>query len=180
MMADLASTPSTAGKEISVAEQLTLVRTRHIALMAKTLAILQGIFAAADPAEIVTLRDPDDGPRGWTPLEVLCHLRDFDEFFLGRARMMLAERHADLPGYDHERLAVERAYNSQAPADVLAALTESRGRAIEFYQALTATGWSRTGIHPARGYFTMTDAVMQVGLHDATHIEQIVRTLRAS
>lgn len=175
MAADAPSAPLTGAEE-----QMALVRERHIVLMAKTLATLHSIFAAADPAAIVTLQDPADGPKGWTPLEVLCHLRDFDEIFLARARMMLAEATPTLPGYDHEELAVARAYNRQTSPAVLAALADSRQRAIDFYRELTPAQWTRTGIHPARGHFTMTDAVMQVGLHDVTHIEQIVRTLASA
>ena len=160
--------------------QLDLVRRRHIALMEKTLATLQSVFAAANPTAIVSVRDPGDGERGWTPLEVLCHLRDYDEIFLARARMMVAEETPHLPGYDHEQLAIDRAYNDQSPAQVLATLADSRRAAVQFYRELTPEQWSRGGIHPERGYFTMTDAVMQVGLHDATHLEQILRTLASA
>lgn len=37
----------------------------------------------------------------------------------------------------------------------------------------------RAGIHPKRGHFTMTDAVIQVGHHDCMHLEQITRILTA-
>ena len=44
-------------------------------------------------------------------------------------------------------------------------------------QPITAADWERGGVHPERDNFTMTDAVMQVGLHDLDHLEQITRVL---
>ena len=37
--------------------------------------------------------------------------------------------------------------------------------------------WKRSGIHPERGEFSMTDAVIQVSHHDIGHIEQITLLL---
>ena len=160
--------------------QLDLVRTRHVRQMELTVCILQHIMARVDGATVTTLRDPDDGAKGWTTLEVLCHLRDYDAIFYQRAQMMAAGGTPDLPGYDHEALATERRYNEQDPATVLAALVESRARFVAFFRDLTPEQWQATGIHPERGLFTMTDAAMQVGLHDVLHIEQITRILASA
>lgn len=156
---------------------MTLVRQRSIALMQKTLDTLTNIMQNVDDHMAVTLRDPHDGDKGWTTLEVLCHLRDFDEFFHGRAVMMRDQGHPQLPAYDHEALAIERRYNEQNPAEVLADLQQKRARFVTFFQNLTDEQWERTGVHPERDSFDMTDAVMQVGHHDAIHIEQITRIL---
>jgi len=48
---------------------------------------------------------------------------------------------------------------------------------IAFFASLTPEQWARDGVHPEREGFTMTDAVMQVGLHDLDHLEQITRIL---
>lgn len=153
-------------------------RKSHIRLMFNTLAVLSYILEDVDPARATTLRDPNDGDKGWTTLEVLCHLRDYDRIFLDRARLMVAEPNPHLPGYDHEKLAVERRYNEQDPAAVLAELQASRAEFIAFFEALDGAQWQRAGIHPERGRFTMDDALMQVGQHDAIHLEQITRILR--
>lgn len=156
---------------------MTLVRQRSIGLMQKTLDTLTNILQKVDDHTAVTLRDPNDGDKGWTTLEVLCHLRDFDEFFHGRVLMMRDQEHPQLPAYDHESLAIERHYNEQNPAQVLADLQQKRARFVALFQSLTDEQWERTGIHPERDSFDMTDAVMQVGHHDAIHIEQITRIL---
>lgn len=150
------------------------VRKRHIFLMEKTLQILENVLKNITQEEAMTLRD---GENGWTILEVVCHLRDFDGFFRGRAEMMLMQDYPELPAYDHESLAVAMKYNEQDLREALAQLSESRERFIEFFNGLTDEQWEKAGIHPERGHFTMTDAVMQVTTHDANHLEQITRIL---
>ncbi len=158
-------------------DTLADVRKRHIALMRTTVAILGNVLEPVTQERATTLRDANDGAKGWTVLEVVCHLRDFDGFFYDRTVMMLEQEHPQLPSYDHEALAIERNYNGQQLRDAYEDLRQSRQRFVAFFQALTDAQWERAGIHPERGHFTMTDAVMQVGLHDATHLEQITRIL---
>ena len=153
------------------------IRQRHIALMQKTLDILIGMLRPVDQERATTLRDLSDGEAGWTTLEVLCHLRDFDGYFRGRAVMMAMQENPALPAYDHEAIAVERRYNEQNLQRVLDELMASRRETVDFFEELSDAQWARTGTHPERGDFTMTDAVMQVGLHDVVHVEQIVRIL---
>ncbi|RIK40596.1 MAG: hypothetical protein DCC55_14455 [Chloroflexi bacterium] len=157
---------------------LTPIRERQITLMQHTLGILGNILAGVDQATMTTLRDPNDGAKGWTALEVLCHLRDYDEIFYQRACLMLEQEYPHLPGYDHEALAIERRYNEQDFRQVYDDLVRSRQRLVEFFQGLTESQWARAGVHPERGHFTMTDACVQVGTHEALHLEQITRILR--
>ena len=159
------------------AQQLELVRTRHVGLMAQTLAILQHLLTDVDQRLATSVQDPSDGANGWTVLEVLCHLRDFDGFFRTRAAMMVQDATPALPAYDHEALAIARRYNSQSLDTVLQELAASRAETVAFFRSLTEDQWQCDGIHPHRGLFTMTDAVMQVGLHDCVHLEQISRIL---
>jgi hypothetical protein len=94
-------------------------RTNHIRLMGDTLKILGFILAGVTAEQATTLRDPSDGQKGWTITEVICHLRDFDEIFFRRARMMVEQANPLLPGYDHNMLVIERNYNSQDFRQVL-------------------------------------------------------------
>jgi hypothetical protein len=157
-------------------DQLTTIRRRHLALLQTTCAILGHILKNVSQAQATSLRD---GPNGWTTLEVVAHLRDFDGFFRGRAALMLAQDYPQLPAYDHERLAIERNYNGQQLDQVYAELVASRQKTADFFKVLSPEQWQRAGLHPERGHFTMTDAVIQVGTHDITHIEQITRLLNS-
>ncbi len=95
------------------------IHQSHIALMQRTRDTLGHLLRGVFQADATTYRDLSDGPKGWTTLEVLCHLRDFDGFFRGRAAMMHDQEQPALPAYDHEALAVERNYNGQMLQTVL-------------------------------------------------------------
>ena len=147
---------------------------RYLNLMTNTCHTYANIINTISVTEATTWRDSGDG---WTALEVLCHVADFDNFFYGRAVMMLEQDNPQLPAYDHDALAIERAYNQQDKDAVMARLLQSRARFVDFFRDLTDDQWSRAGIHPERGHFTLLDSLIQVGTHDVTHLEQITRIL---
>lgn len=153
---------------------LNNVIKRHLGMMEKNRAILALIFRDVTQEAATTYRDGGDG---WTALETLCHLRDFDRIFHERAVLMLNEAHPQLPGYDHEALVAERDYNNQDLQTVLADFMAFREQFIAFFRELTDEQWQRTGVHPENGDWTMLDSLTQVASHDITHIEQIMRIL---
>jgi hypothetical protein len=153
----------------------TVFVRRYLNLMKNTVLTYSHLMHTLTGEEATTWRDGGDG---WTPLEVLCHVADFDEFFYGRAVMMLEQDHPQLPAYDHEALAIERAYNQQNKDDVIQRLATSRARFIRLFENLSEEQWDRAGEHPERGHFTLFDALIQVGTHDVLHLEQLTRILR--
>ena len=155
-------------------EQLLKVCNRHIGLMERSCDTIGHVLVHVSQKVATTFRD---GPAGWTTLEVLAHLRDFDGFFRGRAVMMLEQEYPTLPAYDHEALAIERNYNGQNLQQVCDEFVQSRRQTLDFFNELSAEQWQSSGVHPEQGNFTMLDSVMQVGLHDVTHLEQMTRIL---
>ena len=156
---------------------ITKIRRRHILLMEQSCRSLGHILSGVSQTTATTLRDAHDGPQGWTVVEVVCHLRDFDTIFRNRAGMMRDQDHPTLPHFDHEELARQGDYNAHDLRQAYAELMESRRRTIAFFKELDPAQWECTGLHHERGHFTMDDAVMQVGMHDITHLEQIMRIL---
>lgn len=156
------------------AQQLVAVRRAHLYLMDLSLQAVGHMIAPLSGEQATTLRD---GPDGWTITEVLGHLRDFDGFFRGRAIMMAEQDYPNLPAYDHEALAIERRYNEQDFRAVYEELVQSRAETRAFFAALSPEGWARAGVHPETGHFTMTNAVMQVGIHEVSHVDQIAKIL---
>jgi hypothetical protein len=159
-------------------DQAADLRKRHVILIKNTCLTLGHILSGISQSEAQTWRDPSDAPIRWTVLEVLGHLADFDNFFYLRAQMMLEQDYPSLPAYDHDALAIEHAYNQQEKDRVYARLQDSRARFREFFKGLSEAQWQRSGIHLERGHFTMLDALVQVGTHDVTHLEQITRIIR--
>jgi len=153
---------------------LNAIRKAHITLMDKTAATLGNILGKVSRETATTLRDGTDG---WTVTQVVCHLRDWDEIFLQRAERILHEDRPALVPRDHEQMAIDGRYNEQDVHEALAQLRASRQRLIAFFEALSEEQWEREGTHPEAGPFSLTRAVMQIGHHDANHLEQITRIL---
>ena len=145
----------------------------HRALV-RTPVVLQGLLVGVDQERAVAATD---GPDGWSVVEVVCHVRDFDGVFQGRVEQMLAEEHPALAAYDHERIAVERDYRHDDLRRALAVLVEHRVGFLRLFAGLDAERWGRTGVHPELGTISVLDAATQVVLHDIDHTEQIARCL---
>ena len=152
------------------------VRRAHIRLMRYNVATLGHIVSQLSQGDATTFRDSGDG---WTVLEVLCHIRDFDGFFRQRVDMMLNQEHPTLPAFDHDQIAIDNDYNSQDLATVMQELSASRAEFVSQFYELDETPekWLRSGVHPEAGDWTILDSLIQVGHHDANHIEQITRIL---
>lgn len=156
---------------------LQQVQERHIGAMRLSGEVLRHLMQNLDDE---AARASRDGPDGWSIVEIMCHLRDFDAIFRSRAQMMLKQDHPTLPAYDHEAMALESAYQQESLDRVCEQFAASRKQTIALFRALTPQQWRRAGAHPERDSFTMTDAAMQVGLHDLDHLEQITRVLAQS
>jgi len=114
--------------------EVARTRAGHIRLIRHTLAILEFILADVSQGVATTRRDPADGEKGWTVLEVVCHLRDFDRIFQSRVRQMLRENEPTLQAYDHERMAIEFRYNEQDLRTALAELHASRREFVALFE----------------------------------------------
>ena len=152
-------------------------RRRILQFMQQTHDTLRHVLVPVSQATATTVRDAHDGDRGWTVLEVLCHLRDFDNIFRERAKLMCVQEYPTLLYHDHEQLARVGNYNGQVLATVIEEFTHSRMQTVHFFTELTNDLWARAGVHPERGHFTMLDAALQIGTHDTVHLEQITRIL---
>ncbi len=150
------------------------LHTRTLATLQLNAAMLGHIIKPVTQQTATTLRD---GPKGWTTLEVVCHLCDFDEIFRERVKLVVEQDDPTFPMADQDKLAVERAYNQQDLGQAYQALCAARQALIRQFESLTDEQWERTGQHPARGHFTMTDVLTHVAWHDANHLEQITRIL---
>lgn len=147
---------------------------RYIAIIRKNLAILNHLMHLLTPQEARTWRDGGDG---WTVLEVLCHLRDFDTIFGQRVVSMLAGGEPTFVRADHDQMALDNHYNDQDVMAVLADLNASRAALLAEFEGFSADQLAIRGTHPESGAWTVMHSIAQIAYHDTNHIEQMTRIM---
>lgn len=147
---------------------------RFIRSLKKTPIILDYVLKRVNHTAAHTMTD---GPEGWSIVQVVCHLRDFEEIFYTRARLMIEQERPALPAFDHLALAVERDYQGQDLRAALREFAERRRQHVALLEGLNESQWWRSGVHAEAGVITVIEQAMQVSLHDVDHTEQIVHVL---
>ncbi len=142
--------------------------------MKLNLKTFEFIFQQADANAIRTYRDNDEG---WTALEVLGHLADFQGVIHQRAVMTVAQDNPMLPFPNPDELAVTNNYNGQSWQDLLHTFQSKRAEYIDFLKARTVADWERPAQHPTRGTLSFLEQFFLCTTHDVIHIEQIMRIL---
>src|SRR5207245_3664427 len=141
--------------------------------LARTADDLAGAIRGRDDA--ILSRRPDG--KNWAAKEVVCHLRDVEEMFMGRFGMILAMDNPKL-AFDPttpDRWAEERQYlRNDAPLAV-AAFRARRDESLALLRALTPEQWKRAGVHASRGPITINDFVTLMAWHDDNHLDQLKR-----
>jgi uncharacterized damage-inducible protein DinB len=113
------------------------------------------------------------GPAQWSVKELVFHLRDVDEVFLGRFQRMAAEQDPFLPAFDQEAYARDRNYQDGNAAQALADFAMFRGRMVEL---LRTVDLSRGGRHEETGHITIGGAAEHLVSHDLQHLRQIAES----
>jgi uncharacterized damage-inducible protein DinB len=135
-------------------------------------------FAVRGQSEAVLARRPD--AKNWAAKEVICHLRDTEELFMGRFELVMAIDDPKFPPLDPatpDRWAEERQYLKNDTAAALAAFRRRREESLAFLRALTPAQRARSGIHATRGRMTIDDFVTLMAWHDDNHLDQLRRAL---
>ena len=97
---------------------------------------------------------------GWTVVEVICHLRDFDMVFLERAELTVRKEYPQLPLPDPDRLARERNYNVLDARTAVSQWQAARHKMLTFFKSIDIEDediWNRMGAHPVRGPYSLND-----------------------
>ena len=106
-----------------------ILHERQIDNLRKNAAILSNILQDMAQNDAASWRD---GLDGWTVLDIMCHLRDYEDIFRERGELILATCSPTFPVYDHLAMVVERAYHAQSLPDVLADFMASREKTAVF------------------------------------------------
>jgi DinB superfamily len=158
----------------SIEEYARRPRAERLARIARTPDELTDAVRGA--GEALLARRP--APKSWAPTEVICHLRDNEEWFLERLRMIAA---MDLPRFiatNPDRWADERQYLTQDGAAALAAFARRRRETLDFLRELAPEAWARAGVHvDSRGRRTIDEFLSVMAWHDDNHLDQLRRAL---
>jgi uncharacterized damage-inducible protein DinB len=153
----------------------SVVRGWQIDQLRKAITVIGRLVETTTAQDATTLRE---GGSGWTVLEVMCHLRDYEPLFIERVRLTIEQDFPPLPNPDPDQLAAENNYNAQDIAQALSAWRQAREAFIALLESVRDDEtWVRTASHPRRGSMTLHDQLNLTVWHDMNHIEQMVKIL---
>ncbi len=150
------------------------LRGWHLDQMRKSLQIVRSLIQTHSETELTTFRD---NGTGWTTLEVLCHLHDYEAACVERADITLNQDSAPLPNFNADEIAAKGRYNEQHIEDVYAEWNTQRTEFLTHLESLDEASWQRTAIHSKRGSMSLQDQLALIAWHDVNHIEQMTRVL---
>jgi hypothetical protein len=143
--------------------------------LAALLPMLEALTAGLSDA--TWRKRPAEGE--WSPLELLCHLRDEEaEDFTTRLRAIV-EGASEYRRNNPEAWPIERRYNSDDPAAVLSTLRERRVGALVYLTELTTRPEAllRRIDPPGGAGLSGLDIVAAWVAHDRLHLAQLCNTL---
>jgi len=132
-------------------------------------AAVQGV------SEAVLSRRPDE--QNWSAKEIICHVRDTEEYFLTRFQMILSFDEPKFSPADAGRWATERQYLRNDVGEALTAFRQRRRETLSFVKEIKPNQWQRTCLHAIRGRMTLRDYFNLLAGHDKNHLDQIQRAL---
>jgi len=156
-------------------QPMQTIRMWHIDQLKKAVPVLRYLLASISTESITRYRDGGDG---WTVLQVLGHLRDYEAIFVERVRLTLEQDFPALPNPDPDELAAQNDYNAQYFQEVLDTWEASRVELVTLLETIEDDAiWERPGNHPRRGAFTLNDQLLLTVWHDMNHFEQITHII---
>ena len=127
------------------------------------------------PGDVLARRP---APEAWAPVEVVCHLRDAEEWFVARCRMALEMNEPAFPRNNPDRWARERQYLRHDVNSAIDSFRAWRVEAIALFRSLGDDAWTRGGVHTdSRGRRTLDEFLSTMAWHDDNHLDQLTRAL---
>ena len=118
-----------------------------------------------------TLTQPSqDG--GWGVVEIIPHLRDWEQITHDRVDRILNEELPQLEDVDDSLWAIEHDYGSQDPHKVFAEFREMRAQLVERLEALEPKAWQRRAHIAGRGEATLQCLLNEVHAHNTERLAE--------
>jgi len=141
--------------------------------LARLPRLLEELLAGLD--EMGARRRP--APGEWSPVEIVCHLRDEEVEDFGARLRVIVEGGGEFAPIDPERWARERGYGDARLSEALAAFHARRRASLELLAA--AAPDALAGWRPQRelGRLSGLDLLAAWVAHDRLHLRQLAGTL---
>jgi uncharacterized damage-inducible protein DinB len=113
----------------------------------------------------------DETPGAWTIGEILNHMLDTEQRYVGRIRRMRRElkpKMRMMPDPDYKKLSALKAWTR---------FYELRKRHVRLLRSLKPAEWRRSGTLTPIGNISIASLVRHLAAHDAMHTAQIARRL---
>jgi hypothetical protein len=116
-------------------------------------------------------------PDEWSPVEIVCHLRDEEaEDFGARIRVVVDGGHA-FARIDPAQWAIDRRYRDDDPATALTLLKQRRSANLDYLAAIDAARLDHAVDLQSGGALSGRDLLAAWVAHDRLHVAQIVATI---
>jgi hypothetical protein len=120
------------------------------------------------------------GGDGWSPLEIIRHMRAADAVLSPRIYHVLVRDNPPLPAFD-ERTWASLIEAAGVPLDAqLASFAIQRAELTALLRTLTPEQWLRAGTHEALGTQSVLDICAKIVDHEREHLAQLELVSRAS
>ena len=150
--------------------------TAMLAVLQSTPSVLDTL-CARQPRERLSRRP---GPAEWSPVEVLCHLRDVErEVNLPRLCKVARENNPFIAGQDTDPWAEERHYIDQDARQALSTFMQTRLELLAILKAFELEDWERPARHAIFGPTRLREMINIIAAHDRLHVQQVFKTLQA-
>jgi hypothetical protein len=111
--------------------------------------------------------------------EMIDHLADWNDVFLGRFRRTLAEDEPLLPNCDESQFAIDNDYAHSNPQESLARFAKTREDVNQFIKDLKPEDWDRVAERGGVGKLTLSQHIALMAGHDAYHLRQAMDYINA-
>lgn len=136
-------------------------------------AVLEALLAGVDPSDARTRPAPDE----WSPVEILCHLRDEETEDFGARLRVIVDGAGEFAPIAPERWAKERRYHDANLPDVLEALRVRRQASLDLLASVAPDTLTGSRPHRRLGRLSGLDILAAWVAHDRIHLAQLAGTL---
>jgi len=155
-------------------EHAKLSRRERLACIAKTPDQLAAAMKGRSDEALA--RRPD--AKNWAPTEVMCHLRDNEEWFFGCLRLIMLADEPYVLMTSPDREAEDRQYLRNDPRLALETFSRRRAATLQLFRELAPEHWDRVAIlvssHSRRN---IDEYLTVIAWHDDNHLDQLRRAV---